>query len=163
LQNPIVREAFFPTTDHLYSIENAAAGDERAIKAIAERHLTSSLAAVIDAWWRLAPGAFRVLRDRQSSVAGFYLICEAEDISHRRLAGQPRRRGAADRRRLHPRPRPPPARARWDEDRPDQARVQRDELPQPAVGHGGRAGRSAQGRLGLRPPRGQQRPRSEHQ
>ena len=105
LQNPIVREAFFPTTDHLYSIENAAAGDETAIKAIADRHLTPSLAAVIDAWWRLAPGTFRVLRDRQSSIAGFYLICEAEDISHRLVEADPAIRQCWEHLRQHPVPR----------------------------------------------------------
>jgi len=30
-------------------------------------------ARVMEAWWRLAPEAFRVLRDRLDSVAGFYI------------------------------------------------------------------------------------------
>jgi len=89
LQNPIVREAFFPTTDHLYSIETARPSDAVAIAEIAARHLPQTAAAVIDAWWRLAPEAFRVLHDRADSVAGFYLICEIDSVSHRLVEADP--------------------------------------------------------------------------
>ncbi len=39
LQNPIVREAFFPTTDHLYSVDAARPADGEAIAEIAERYM----------------------------------------------------------------------------------------------------------------------------
>ena len=105
LQNPIVREAFFPTTDHLYSIEGAAPSDAAAIAGIAERHLPPSLAAVLDAWWRLAPRAFRVLRDRHDAIAGFYLVCEADEISHRLVDADPATRRCWEHLRNHPIPR----------------------------------------------------------
>jgi hypothetical protein len=105
LQNPIVREAFFPTTDHLYSIEAAQPNDLDSVTAIAERHLTPSLASVIDAWWRLAPHAFRVLRDRQDSVAGFYLVCESDTVSHRLVEADPAIRKCWEHLRSHPVPR----------------------------------------------------------
>src|SRR4051794_10118268 len=89
LQNPIVREAFFPTTDHLYSIEAAQPADRASVMEIADRHLSPSLAGVIDAWWRLAPHAFRVLRDRRETVAGFYLICEIDTVSRRLVDADP--------------------------------------------------------------------------
>ena len=38
---------------------------------------------MIEAWWRLAPEAFRVLRDRLDTVAGFYTVCEIDRVSHR--------------------------------------------------------------------------------
>ena len=83
LENPIVREAFFPTTDHLYSAENARPDDGPAIAEIARRHMAPASASVIEAWWRLAPEAFRVLRDRLETVAGFYTVCEIDRVSHR--------------------------------------------------------------------------------
>src|SRR5262249_26163564 len=76
LQNPIVREAFSPTTDPLYSIEAAKPADHERVSLIADRHLPPSLAAVVETWWRLAPESFRVLRDRQQTVAGFFMVCE---------------------------------------------------------------------------------------
>ncbi len=83
LQNPIVREAFFPTTDHLYSVEAARPADASAIAQIAARHMPPASATVIGTWWRLAPDAFRVLHDRLDSVAGFYMVCEIDRVSHR--------------------------------------------------------------------------------
>ena len=83
LENPIVREAFFPTTDHLYSAEAARPADGPAIAEIARRHMPPASASVIEAWWRLAPEAFRVLRDRLDTVAGFYTVCEIDRLSHR--------------------------------------------------------------------------------
>ncbi len=71
LQNPAVREAFFPTTEHLYSVEAAKPEDRPAIAEIIARYEPPASIAALDAWWRLAPGAFRVARDRTGVVAGF--------------------------------------------------------------------------------------------
>ena len=48
LQNPIVREAFFPTTDHLFSAEAAGPADGPAIVEIAKRHMPPASATVMD-------------------------------------------------------------------------------------------------------------------
>jgi AAA ATPase-like protein len=89
LQNPIVREAFFPTTDHLYSVETATAEDGPPIAAIVGRYMPPSSAHVMDAWWRRMPEAFRVLRDRLGDVAGFYLLCEIDRASHGLVEADP--------------------------------------------------------------------------
>jgi DNA-binding response OmpR family regulator len=89
LENPIVREAFFPTTDHLLSAEAARPADGPAIVEIARRHMAPASARVIEAWWRLAPEAFRVLRDRLDTVAGFYNVCEIDRVSHRLVEEDP--------------------------------------------------------------------------
>src|SRR5688572_16179211 len=52
LENPIVREAFFPTTDHLYSAEAARPDDGPAIEEIARRHMPPAAASVTETWWR---------------------------------------------------------------------------------------------------------------
>ena len=83
LENPIVREGFFPTTDHLFSAEAARAADGPAIAEIVRRHLPPAWASVMEAWWRLAPEAFRVVRDRLDTVVGFCIVCEIDRVSHR--------------------------------------------------------------------------------
>jgi DNA-binding response OmpR family regulator len=89
LENPIVREAFFPTTDHLLSAEAARPADGPAIAEITRRHMPPASASVMETWWRLAPEAFRVLRDRNDAVAGFYNVCEIDRVSHRLVGEDP--------------------------------------------------------------------------
>lgn len=89
LENPIVREGFFPTTDHLFSAEDARPADGRAISEIVRRYMPPASAGVMDTWWRLAPDAFRVLRDRLDTVAGFYNVCLIDDVSHRLVEEDP--------------------------------------------------------------------------
>jgi DNA-binding response OmpR family regulator len=89
LENPIVREAFFPTTEHQYSVESATQEDGPAIAGIVARYESPGSAAALDAWWRLAQGSFRVARDRSGAVVGFYLICEMESLSHRLIDADP--------------------------------------------------------------------------
>ena len=89
LENPIVREAFFPTTDHLFSAEAARPADRPAIAEITRRHMSPASADVLEIWWRLAPEAFRVIRDRLDMVAGFYIVCEIDRLSHRLVEADP--------------------------------------------------------------------------
>jgi hypothetical protein len=89
LQNPIVREAFFPTTDHLYSVDAARPADGQAIGEIAARYMPPASARAIGAWWRLLPDAFRIVRDRLDTVAGFYMVCEIDRVSHRLVEEDP--------------------------------------------------------------------------
>jgi hypothetical protein len=105
LENPIVREAFFPTTDHLFSAEAAVPADGPAIAAIVRRHMPPASAAVMEAWWQLAPEAFRVLRDRADTIAGFYNVCEIDSVSHRLVDEDPMLALSWDHLRRHPVPR----------------------------------------------------------
>jgi len=102
LENPIVREAFFPTTEHLYSMETAKPNDGPAIAAIVARYEPPASATALDAWWRLAPGAFRVARDRLGAVAGFGLTCEMDSLSRRLVDQDPVARLCWDHLRRHP-------------------------------------------------------------
>jgi Transcriptional regulatory protein, C terminal len=105
LENPIVREGFFPTTDHLFSAEAAVPADGPAIAEIVARHMPPASASVMEAWWRLAPEAFRVLRDRQDTVSGFYNVCEIDRVSHRLVEEDPMLARCWDHLRRNPVPR----------------------------------------------------------
>ena len=102
IENPIVREAFFPTTEHLYSVETAKPDDGPAIAAIITRYEPPASATVLNTWWRLAPGAFRITRDRLGAVAGFGLVCEMDSLSHRLVDEDPVARLCWDHLRRHP-------------------------------------------------------------
>jgi transcriptional regulator/AAA ATPase-like protein len=105
LENPIVREAFFPTTEHLFSAEAARPDDGEAIVEIARRHMPPASASVMATWWRLAPEAFRVVRDRLEKVVGFCIVSDIERVSHRLVEADPILARCWDHLRRHPVPR----------------------------------------------------------
>jgi transcriptional regulator/AAA ATPase-like protein len=81
LENPDVREVFFPSGASEVAIETASAEDEPDVRAIAERHSGRSRAGQILKWSALVPGSLRVARSRRTSVAGFILYMDAEAAS----------------------------------------------------------------------------------
>ena len=72
LENPVVREAFFPTGAQEYVVEPAEPDDERQILEIIDRHEIPSMARSLAGWWRRAPDTFMVTRDHKGAAAGFY-------------------------------------------------------------------------------------------
>ena len=105
IQNPIVREAFFPSTEHLYSPEAARPADGAAIAEIVARWEPAASVAVLEAWWRREPTAFRVMRDRTGSVVGFHILAELDHLSHALLDIDPVARRCWDHLRRNPVPR----------------------------------------------------------
>jgi Transcriptional regulatory protein, C terminal len=76
VENPLVREGFFPTSAPSFAVEPAVADDQRSILDIVHRHHGDQSAAIIDTWWQAAPEGFRVARDRHGDIAAFLLLCE---------------------------------------------------------------------------------------
>ena len=72
LENPVVREAFFPTGSLEYVVEPAQPDDEREILEIIDRHEIPSMARSMAGWWKRAPDTFMVTRDQKGRAAGFY-------------------------------------------------------------------------------------------
>ena len=56
LENPVVREAFFPSGGLEYAVEPAVSQDERAILDIIERHENSVTASYLKRWWSECAG-----------------------------------------------------------------------------------------------------------
>ena len=67
IENPAVREAFFPTASQRYAVEPARPADEAQITAIARAHQPAGAVAVMRSWWDTMPSAFRVARDPDGS------------------------------------------------------------------------------------------------
>jgi hypothetical protein len=76
IENPIVREAFFPSAMQPLAVEAARPEDARAIERIVSRHEGPAEGALIAAWWAEAPETFSVVRDREGIVTAFFILLD---------------------------------------------------------------------------------------
>jgi uncharacterized protein (DUF934 family) len=76
IDNPVVREAFFPSRAQPLAVEPANLNDGPAISAICRRHEGPEAAALLERWWSLAPETFSVVRDRDGIVAGCFSLLD---------------------------------------------------------------------------------------
>jgi len=79
IQNPVLREGFFPSGPHPLAIEPAMPGDEPAIRGIIAAHAAPEIEA-LSAWWRYHADGFRVVRDGDGSVCGFSIMIRASEL-----------------------------------------------------------------------------------
>jgi hypothetical protein len=77
LENPVIREAFFPTGAQEYAVESAQPRDEAAIIEIISGHEGPAMGKSLIQWWTRTPEAFAVTRDRKGIVEGFYCVLDA--------------------------------------------------------------------------------------
>jgi DNA-binding response OmpR family regulator len=89
IENPAVREAFFPSASQGYAVERARPSDVDQIIAIAGAHQPAAAVAVLRSWWDAMPAAFRVARHPAGSVAAYQCLCEATSVPARLLAADP--------------------------------------------------------------------------
>lgn len=81
IENPVVREAFFPSGGQQFVVEPAHAEDGAAIQEICRRHETPSAASRLAEWWRSNPQFFRVAREQSGGVVGFYCMFDPTTVS----------------------------------------------------------------------------------
>jgi hypothetical protein len=80
IENPVVREAFFPSGHQELAVEPAQANDINEIRRITTAHEGPSGASIVDRWWKIQPQAFRVARNRKGRVVAYYTMCEAREL-----------------------------------------------------------------------------------
>jgi len=83
LENRAVREAVFPSSAHTYAVEPAVVSDGPEIRSIVTRHEHPPAAPLIEQWWNLDRGTFRVARDGDGRVAGFSIV--TSNVEHLEL------------------------------------------------------------------------------
>ena len=105
LENPVVREAFFPSSAQEYAVEPARLADERALFDIVEQHESLVTASYLKRWWSEAPETFAVARDRKGSVAGFYCVFDPSSVPARLCREDPVTRAWLDHLDRQPMPR----------------------------------------------------------
>lgn len=89
IEEPIIREAFFPSDMQPFAVDPALPEHEPIILSIAERNDGPQAAALLAQWWSLAPETFRVIRDRDGEVAGFYILFEPTTLDQSLLLQDP--------------------------------------------------------------------------
>ncbi|MDQ7829453.1 MAG: winged helix-turn-helix domain-containing protein [Armatimonadota bacterium] len=89
VENPLVREAFFPTEAQPLAVEPARQEDASAIRQIFQRHEPPEAAALLEAWWRRLPSAFSVIRDRDGTIIAFYCLLDVNAIAPPLLRDDP--------------------------------------------------------------------------
>ena len=89
IENPVVRDACFPSTRPGFTVEPARPEDGPAIDAITARHETPDAAAALGRWWARHPETFAVARDADRSVAAFVQIAERGTVDPALLDADP--------------------------------------------------------------------------
>lgn len=89
IDDPVVREAFFPSGAQAHAVEVARAADHGAIREIARAHDGPEGVSLIEHWLGEAPRAWHVVRDAAGSVQGFYLLFDPADVTQAALRADP--------------------------------------------------------------------------
>jgi Transcriptional regulatory protein, C terminal/AAA ATPase domain len=80
IDNPVVREAMFPTTAHLHSVELCRQTDQAEVSWLWHEYDAPDAAAVLDLWLQRAPEAVRVIRDRSGVLVGCSIVSRWCDL-----------------------------------------------------------------------------------
>jgi hypothetical protein len=89
IENPAVREAFFPRDAARHHVERAGATDASAIREITAAQDGEQGLDIVERWWRHKPDAFYVVRDSERRVAGFYFMFDPRDTAPSVLDSDP--------------------------------------------------------------------------
>ncbi|HXW46292.1 MAG TPA: LuxR C-terminal-related transcriptional regulator [Streptosporangiaceae bacterium] len=89
IENPVLRDACFPSSRPSHWVEPASTRDRAAIFEIAARHESPVAAAMLAQWWDRHPGSFSVAKDSAGSVAAFVQIMELGDLDPGLRASDP--------------------------------------------------------------------------
>jgi hypothetical protein len=89
IEEPVIREAFFPSDMQPFAVEPAQPEHEPVILSIAARNEGPQAAQFLAQWWFQAPQTFRVIRDRDGAVAGFYIVFEPTMLDESLLLKDP--------------------------------------------------------------------------
>jgi hypothetical protein len=104
IENPIIREGFFPSDPHHYVMDDAALADCGAVFEIADRFLPARAAQSVRMWWERLPQSFRVARDASGQVAAFMIVFERADVPPAWLENDPITAAELAHLRTHPVP-----------------------------------------------------------
>ena len=89
LENPVIREAFFPSASAQFSVEPAMAADRDQIFEIVAAHENPAGVKVLEMWWQHLPAAFQSVRNADGDVVGFYCVALPQDIGAQWMQADP--------------------------------------------------------------------------
>jgi hypothetical protein len=80
IENPVCREAFFPSTAQPLAVEPATGDDAEAIESIARFHDGPEATDALLAWWHSSPESYSIARDTEGKTVGFYCMFQSEAV-----------------------------------------------------------------------------------
>jgi hypothetical protein len=104
IDNPVVREAFFPSGSQPLSVERASDSARAAVAAIARRHEGPAAVEALMHWWEAAPETFSLVLDRDGCVCGFFTLLRQEHLRSPKTVPDPVARAWSVHLREHPLP-----------------------------------------------------------
>lgn len=102
IENPVLRDACFPSARPTHTVEPALPGDAAAIAEIAAAHETPAAAAALVRWWQRHPETFAVARGPDRAVAAFVQIAELATLDPALLDADPVAAAWLEHLRAHP-------------------------------------------------------------
>jgi hypothetical protein len=81
VENPVVREAFFPTDGPIYAVEPARAEDADRIFEIAKQWDGPEAVRCLQTYWKHAPQSFSVVKNDEGRTCGFSCMFEVEAVT----------------------------------------------------------------------------------
>ena len=88
IENPVIREAFFPSESTQVSVEPAMPADREPVLDITSRHEADAVETMA-LWWKHLPGSFHVVRDTSGEVVGFYCVALPNELRSEWMAFDP--------------------------------------------------------------------------
>ena len=79
IENPVIREAFFPSGAHPLAVEPATQADGAAVRQIVADTAAPEADALL-AWWRHHADGFHMVRDREGSARGFTVMIRGSEL-----------------------------------------------------------------------------------
>jgi hypothetical protein len=89
IENPVVREAFFPRGSNGLAVEPAGKNDADVLSRIIKRHEGAEAAGLLEQWWKRMPQIYSVIRGLDGEVTGIYCKMEPAKVSSAWLAQDP--------------------------------------------------------------------------
>jgi hypothetical protein len=89
IENPVCREAFFPSTANPLAVEPAAGDDAGAIDSIARLHDGPEATNALLAWWKSYPESFAIARDTEGKTVGFYCMFDPHAVGSEQRTRDP--------------------------------------------------------------------------
>lgn len=89
IENPVVREAFFPSGAQPLAVEPAPADSLAALQTMTGRHDGPEAVEIVRRWWTRAPDSFWVIRDRDGQVTGYSHILNSRQLRESSPVGDP--------------------------------------------------------------------------
>jgi hypothetical protein len=86
IENPVAREAFFPSGAQSLVVEPAKPTDSGAIREITRAHEGPEASRLLESWWNRHPGFFHVVRDERGTTVAFYCMFDPAAVPPTDLA-----------------------------------------------------------------------------